>query len=317
MFDSTSHLCSRFLEKPALLCLTKENYVPWSSRLLRYAKSRPNGKVIYNSIMNGPYVRRMIPEPGLILDSRKKAKLLRTGKGLLYCWKNRLRAFTYHRFSKMMMILRENKHFHEKIAKLIPQVPNKLKTRMESASYYCIHLKRRLAYDRLHSVYDLLKYNQKEVRSRVERTAIKLMIRSTHGKFSTILLNYPVFPPAHQSQSTLHATTTSHQQHTTNPQPSFNPGTTCNNQCQIPKTSQIHNRNEQGTRRLMTDNMRWLELMVEQFRKWAIGVQNIGGMEYVVAARADRPRRRDAVIFQTQLLIAQKEEEESNPSGRV
>ncbi|GJX09119.1 hypothetical protein Tco_0198978 [Tanacetum coccineum] len=44
--------------------LNKENYVPWSSRLLRYAKSRPNGKLIYNSIMNGPYVRRMIPEPG-------------------------------------------------------------------------------------------------------------------------------------------------------------------------------------------------------------------------------------------------------------
>nr|GEY21811.1 hypothetical protein [Tanacetum cinerariifolium] len=43
--------------------LNKENYVPWSSRLLRYAKSRPNGKLIYNSIINGPYVRRMIPEP--------------------------------------------------------------------------------------------------------------------------------------------------------------------------------------------------------------------------------------------------------------
>ncbi|GKE63172.1 hypothetical protein Tco_1513539, partial [Tanacetum coccineum] len=44
--------------------LNKENYVPWSSRILRYAKSRPNGKLIYNSIMNGPYVGRMIPEPG-------------------------------------------------------------------------------------------------------------------------------------------------------------------------------------------------------------------------------------------------------------
>ncbi|GKB56535.1 hypothetical protein Tco_0912721 [Tanacetum coccineum] len=40
----------------------KDNYVPWSSRLLRYAKSKPNGKLIYNSIINGPYVRRMIPE---------------------------------------------------------------------------------------------------------------------------------------------------------------------------------------------------------------------------------------------------------------
>nr|GEW74202.1 hypothetical protein [Tanacetum cinerariifolium] len=32
--------------------LNKENYVPWSSRLLRYAKSRPNGKLIHNSIIN-------------------------------------------------------------------------------------------------------------------------------------------------------------------------------------------------------------------------------------------------------------------------
>nr|GEW28153.1 hypothetical protein [Tanacetum cinerariifolium] len=45
------------------LMLNKENYVSWSSRLLRYAKSRPNGKLIHNSILNGPYVRRMIPEP--------------------------------------------------------------------------------------------------------------------------------------------------------------------------------------------------------------------------------------------------------------
>nr|GEX93757.1 hypothetical protein [Tanacetum cinerariifolium] len=44
--------------------LNKENYVPWSSRLLRYAKIRPNGKLIHNSIINGPYVRRMLPEPG-------------------------------------------------------------------------------------------------------------------------------------------------------------------------------------------------------------------------------------------------------------
>nr|GEZ53842.1 hypothetical protein [Tanacetum cinerariifolium] len=44
--------------------LNKENYMPWSSRLLRYAKSRPNGKLIHNSSINGPYVRRMIPEPG-------------------------------------------------------------------------------------------------------------------------------------------------------------------------------------------------------------------------------------------------------------
>nr|GEZ49778.1 hypothetical protein [Tanacetum cinerariifolium] len=44
--------------------LNKENYVPWSSCLLWYAKSRPNGKLIHNSILNGPYVRKMIHEPG-------------------------------------------------------------------------------------------------------------------------------------------------------------------------------------------------------------------------------------------------------------
>nr|GEZ92353.1 hypothetical protein [Tanacetum cinerariifolium]GEZ92756.1 hypothetical protein [Tanacetum cinerariifolium] len=50
-----------FKNRPPML--NKENYVPWSSRLLRYAKSRPNGKLIHNSIINGPYVRRMIPKP--------------------------------------------------------------------------------------------------------------------------------------------------------------------------------------------------------------------------------------------------------------
>nr|GEZ58128.1 hypothetical protein [Tanacetum cinerariifolium] len=44
--------------------LNKENYVPWSSRLLWYAKSRSNGKLIHNSILNGPFVRKLIPEPG-------------------------------------------------------------------------------------------------------------------------------------------------------------------------------------------------------------------------------------------------------------
>ncbi|GJU88334.1 hypothetical protein Tco_1300757 [Tanacetum coccineum] len=40
--------------------LNKDNYVPWSSHLLRYAKSKPNGKLLVNSIKNGSYVRGMI-----------------------------------------------------------------------------------------------------------------------------------------------------------------------------------------------------------------------------------------------------------------
>nr|GFB12685.1 hypothetical protein [Tanacetum cinerariifolium] len=55
--------------------LNKENYVPWSSRLLRYAKNRPNGKLIHNSILNGPYVRRMIPEPS---DANREVNVTET-----------------------------------------------------------------------------------------------------------------------------------------------------------------------------------------------------------------------------------------------
>nr|GEZ34238.1 hypothetical protein [Tanacetum cinerariifolium] len=43
--------------------LNKDNYVPWSSRIIGYARSRPNGKMIVNSNENGPYVRRMIATP--------------------------------------------------------------------------------------------------------------------------------------------------------------------------------------------------------------------------------------------------------------
>nr|GEZ93601.1 hypothetical protein [Tanacetum cinerariifolium] len=54
------------------LMLNKENYVPWSSRLLRYTKSRPNGKLIHNSIINGPYVKRMIPKPEDFIKPRNR-----------------------------------------------------------------------------------------------------------------------------------------------------------------------------------------------------------------------------------------------------
>ncbi|GJZ34768.1 hypothetical protein Tco_0580585 [Tanacetum coccineum] len=42
-----------FENRPPML--NKDNYVPWSSRLLRYAKSKPNRKLLVNSIKNGPY----------------------------------------------------------------------------------------------------------------------------------------------------------------------------------------------------------------------------------------------------------------------
>ncbi|GKD27548.1 retrovirus-related pol polyprotein from transposon TNT 1-94 [Tanacetum coccineum] len=35
--------------------LNKDNYVPWSSHLLRYANSKPNKKLLEKSILHGPY----------------------------------------------------------------------------------------------------------------------------------------------------------------------------------------------------------------------------------------------------------------------
>ncbi|GJX50226.1 hypothetical protein Tco_0277071 [Tanacetum coccineum] len=54
--NSELHICE--IERVELVPLG------FHSRLLRYAKSRPNGKLITTTLMNGPYVRRMIPEPG-------------------------------------------------------------------------------------------------------------------------------------------------------------------------------------------------------------------------------------------------------------
>nr|GEX87725.1 hypothetical protein [Tanacetum cinerariifolium] len=136
--------------------LNKENYVPWSSRLLRYAKSRPNGKLSHNSILNGPYVRKMIPEPGdanheiatiflglpediyAAVDSCEttheiwlRVQQMMKGSDIGIQEKkaklfNEWERFTsnegesigsyYHRFLKLMNDLKRNKHFPEKIA---------------------------------------------------------------------------------------------------------------------------------------------------------------------------------------------------------
>nr|GEU44120.1 hypothetical protein [Tanacetum cinerariifolium] len=50
-----------FENRPPML--NKNNYVLWSSRLLCYAKSKTNGKLLVDSINNGSYVRRMIHKP--------------------------------------------------------------------------------------------------------------------------------------------------------------------------------------------------------------------------------------------------------------
>nr|GEW51957.1 hypothetical protein [Tanacetum cinerariifolium] len=187
------------------LMLNKENYVPWSSRILRYAKSRPNGKLIHNSIINGPYVRRMIPKPddtnrktillGLPEDiyaavnscettqeiwlrvqqmmkgsnigiQEKMAKLFNEWERFTSNDEESIRSY-YHRFLKLMNDLKQNKHFPEKIATDYTQL------------------------------YDFLKHNQKEVdklkAERLVKTQDPLALMENSN-------NHYAFPVPHQDQ---------------------------------------------------------------------------------------------------------------------
>nr|GEY10351.1 hypothetical protein [Tanacetum cinerariifolium] len=127
-----------FESRPPML--NKENYVPWSSCLLRYAKSRPNGKLVHNSILNGPYVRKMIPEPGDanrditeiwlrvqqmmkgsdIRIQEKKAKLFNEWERFTSNERESIESY-YHHFLKLMNDLKRNKHFPKKIASNLNQ----------------------------------------------------------------------------------------------------------------------------------------------------------------------------------------------------
>nr|GEZ12402.1 hypothetical protein [Tanacetum cinerariifolium] len=173
--------------------LNKENYVPWSSRLLRYAKSRPNGKLIHNSIINGPYIEADnqaiqtvllgLPEDiYAAVDScktaqeiwlrvqqmmkgsdigiqEKKAKLFNEWERFTSNEKE-LIEYYYHRFLKLMNDLKRNKHFPEKIASNLKFLNN---LQPEWSRYVTIvHQTKDLHTADYTQLCDFLKYNQKE-----------------------------------------------------------------------------------------------------------------------------------------------------------
>nr|GFA53037.1 hypothetical protein [Tanacetum cinerariifolium] len=152
--------------------LNKENYVPWSSHLLWYAKSRPNGKLIRNSILNGPYVIKMIPEPGdanreitqMMKGSdigiqEKKAKLFNEWERFTSNEGESIESY-YHHFLKLMNDLKRNKHFPEKIASNIKFL-NNLQPEW-SRHVTIVHKTKDLHTTDYTQLYDFLKYNQKE-----------------------------------------------------------------------------------------------------------------------------------------------------------
>nr|GEY98789.1 hypothetical protein [Tanacetum cinerariifolium] len=173
--------------------LNKENYVPWSSRPLRYAKSRPNGKLIHNSILNGPYIEADdqailtillgLPEDiyaafdscetaqkiwlrvqQMMIGSdigtqEKKAKLFNEWKRFTSNEGESIESY-YHRFLKLMNYLKRNKHFPEKIASNLKFL-NNLQPEW-SRHFTIVHQTKDLHTADYTQLYDFLKYNQKE-----------------------------------------------------------------------------------------------------------------------------------------------------------
>ncbi|GKE40967.1 hypothetical protein Tco_1464372, partial [Tanacetum coccineum] len=262
-----------FENRPPML--NKENYVPWSSCLFWYAKSRPNGKLIYNSMINGPYTDDELTEKELKQveadDQAIHTNLLGLPEDIYAavdsCETAQKIWFTstdgesvesyYHRFSKLMNDFKRNKHFLEKIA-------SNLKFLNNLQPEWCRHVTIVHETKDLHTadytqLYDFLKYNQKGVDDlRAERLAKThdplVLMENSNNPF-----NYPVF---HQDQ----------------PSP-----------IQNPSVQNVGNQNG---------------LIVVS----GIANQNPNGNRNVVVAQAEvRPRRKDVAYLQTQLLIAQKE----------
>ncbi|GJT07590.1 hypothetical protein Tco_0842052 [Tanacetum coccineum] len=177
------------------LMLNKENYVPWSSRLLHYAKSRPNGKLIYNSIINGPYtillglpediyaavdscesaqeiwlrVQQMMKGSDIGIQ-KKKAKLFNEWERFTSTDGESIESY-YHRFSKLMNDFKRNKHFPEKIASNL-KLLNNLQPEW-SRHVTIVHQTKDLHTTDYTQLYDFMKYNQKEVDDlRAERLAL-------------------------------------------------------------------------------------------------------------------------------------------------
>ncbi|GJW46475.1 retrovirus-related pol polyprotein from transposon TNT 1-94 [Tanacetum coccineum] len=252
--DSTD--MSGFKNHP--LMLNKENYVPWSSRLFRYAKSRPNEKLIYNSIINGPCVRRMIPEPGdaartvrvpetfheqtddeltkaeikqiKVDDQAIQSILLGLPEDIYATKKAKLlwERFTstegesiesyYHRFLKLMNDFKRNKHFLEKIASNLKFLNN---LQLEWSRHVTIvHQTKDLHTADYTQLYDFLKYNQKVVDELRAKRLAKTQNPLALMANSNNPFNYPVFQPDLPSSSTFIQQALPNNNY--NPQPSFN-----------------------------------------------------------------------------------------------
>nr|GEV48564.1 hypothetical protein [Tanacetum cinerariifolium] len=191
-----------------LLGLPEDIYAA-SSRLLRYAKSRSNGKLIHNSIINGPYVRRMILNQieaddqaiqtillGLPEDIYAAVDSCETAQEIWFTSNERESIESYyHRFLKLMNDLKQNKHFSEKIASNLKFL-NNLQPKW-SRHVTIVHQTKDLHKADYTQLYDFLKYNQKEV----DELKVELLVKIQYPLALMANSNKPyAFPAPHQDQ---------------------------------------------------------------------------------------------------------------------
>nr|GFB22868.1 hypothetical protein [Tanacetum cinerariifolium] len=157
-----------FENRPPMLI--KDNYVPWSSRIIRYARSKPNGKMIVDSIENGPYIRRMIATPKESdLPVPEKAKLFNEWEKFTSTDEELIESY-YHRFMQLMNDLKRNKHFLENIASNLKFLNNLQPEWKRHVTI--VRQTKNLHETDFSQIYYFLKMNQEEVNElRAERLA--------------------------------------------------------------------------------------------------------------------------------------------------
>ncbi|GJW67069.1 integrase, catalytic region, zinc finger, CCHC-type containing protein [Tanacetum coccineum] len=333
----------------------------------KFTRSKPNEKLLVNSIKNGPYVRRMIHEPSdpngvpLVDESthkqtddeltKKEVKQMKADDqdiqtilmGLpedIYAVEKTAKFFNewemftstegesielyYHYFSNLMNDYSRNKHFLEMIASNLKFL-NNLQPKWQRSVTTVHQTKDRHVVDYI-QLYDFLKFNQAEVDAiRAERLArthdpLTLMANSQNP------YNYPVFhqdqpsPLTYMKQSQpnnnyipqheLHATTNAKprihfRSHNCNEHADCTAGTNCResewNGLIVVLGIANPNRNENGVAAQVEGNGNGNN--VNQIRCY-----NYIGLGHYARNCTVKPRRRDAAYFETQLLIAQKEE---------
>nr|GFA14498.1 hypothetical protein [Tanacetum cinerariifolium]GFA26759.1 hypothetical protein [Tanacetum cinerariifolium] len=305
------------------LMLNKENYVPWSSCLLCYAKSRPNGKLIHNSIINGPYVRRMIPELG---DTNRDVPMNET----------------FHVQTDDKLTKKELKRLRLMIKPYRPFFSPEW-----SRHVTIVHQTKDLHIADYTQLYEFLKYNKKEV----DELKAKQLVKTQDPLALMANSNNPyAFPAPHQAQPSFNQNYI--QQPIPNPSDIINPTTAMNmalvlmakafklnystptNNYQrissIPRNRQIAqpvqnprvqnighhnglisvqgngNQNQIGNGNLVVARA---EGNVAGQNGNQIRCYNYRGVGHYARNCTVRPRRRDVAYLHIQLLIAQKEEE--------